>query len=64
MDNNNRKARRLVVSVLAVLASTQVFAGGAPVSAVPLVNDLALVGISLMLVGVAARLIGKRFKKP
>ena len=56
--------RILLLSVLAMASSTALAGPPPPISeAIPIGNDLAMLGVSLVLAGIAARIISRRTSK-
>ena len=55
--------KKISLITISLLASASSYAGGPPMAEVPIGNDLAMLGISLVLAGVAARVIAGRAQK-
>ena len=55
--------KNTLLLVPGLIGSASVYAGDAPASAVPIVSDLGLLGMSVVLAAFAARFVAKKLRK-
>ena len=64
-ETGNKNMDRTLAPLALTLASSAALAGGGPLTteAIPIGNDVAMLGLSLVLAGIAARIISRRARK-